>query len=109
MMAKHHGRFQMQVISTGAGADSPQNAFITWDKGGETRSVMSLLEAGRWEFHQSGNVQPFEAVNRYTSRRREDRLTRDTLVGYLRSVGADVTSTEFWSSKGDATYYLPFH
>ena len=55
---------------------------------GTVRTV-DLIEnnPGRWYFEAGGEVQPFEDVEAYGSRRRRDRFTEKMLVGYAAAVG----------------------
>lgn len=55
---------------------------------GYVRTV-ELIEnnPGRWYFEAGGEVQSFEDVEAYGSRRRRDRFTEEMLVGYAAAVG----------------------
>lgn len=52
-----------------------------------TRELASFAQDGRWSWHESGDPQPFEDLDRYSARRVRDRLDRALLVRYLESLG----------------------
>jgi hypothetical protein len=51
------------------------------------RTITSYAQDGRWTWHDSGDPQPFEDLDRYKARRIRDRLDRALLVRYLESLG----------------------
>jgi hypothetical protein len=54
-----------------------------------------------WRFDQGGEVQPFEDLNRYKSRRVRDRFDADMLAVYLRSLDIQCDREEWFT--GNAT------
>lgn len=63
------------------------------------RSLAAHCADGRWSWHEHGDVQPFEQVERYSARRKRDRLDRPLLVSYLSAMEIDVDGADFF---GDA-------
>jgi hypothetical protein len=57
---------------------------------GEVRTVAAVAEDGRWSWHASGPVQPYERADAYASASVPDRLTREMLVEYLEALGIAV-------------------
>jgi hypothetical protein len=57
---------------------------------GNTRWIQASDQDSRWEFDASGPARPFEEPQRYTARRKADRLTLDQLERYLAGVGVPV-------------------
>ncbi len=64
------------------------------------RSVAAISDDGRWEFHQGGQVQEFEDVERYSARRIKDRFTGEMLERYLKAMGIDAYNPEFYLPHG---------
>ena len=63
----------------------------------QVRTISAYAADGRWSWHESGEVQPFERVDRYAARRKADRLDRDLLVGYLDALGIRVDDPRFYA------------
>jgi hypothetical protein len=57
---------------------------------GDTRWIQASDQDTAWEFDASGPARPFEEPQRYTARRKADRLTFDQLERYLAGVGVPV-------------------
>ena len=81
---------------------------------GYVRTV-ELIEnnPGRWYFEAGGEVQPFEDVEAYGSRRRRDRFTEEMLAGYAAAVGLRPWDESFYRNPSylvtsDATVHYPF-
>jgi hypothetical protein len=55
---------------------------------------------GRWQFDASGDVQPFEDLAAYRSRRLVDRLTPAMIAGYARALGAQPFDVDFYGHAG---------
>lgn len=62
------------------------------------RTLAAHAEDGRWSWHEFGEVQPFEATDRYLARRKQDRLDRALLVQYLGALGIRVDDAEFYAA-----------
>jgi hypothetical protein len=63
----------------------------------QLRSVAAgKYDTGRWEFHESGEPQPFEERDRYSARLIRDRLDRDMLLRYLGALGIRADDPDFW-------------
>lgn len=60
------------------------------------RTLAAHAEDGRWSWHESGEVQPFEVTDRYQARRKRDRLDRALLVEYLSSLEIKVDEPKFF-------------
>ena len=56
------------------------------------------FDSGRWEFHASGAVQPFEDTEAYERRRIRDRFTRTMLLDYLSALGIRADEPGFYTS-----------
>ena len=65
---------------------------------GDVRTLAAHAEDGRWSWHESGSTQPFEQTERYTARRKRDRLDRPLLVEYLNAMGIRVDDERFFGS-----------
>ena len=62
---------------------------------GYRRSIAALDDGGRWVFEESGERFPFEEVERYISRRKRDRFSREMLAGYLHHFGIELFRDAF--------------
>lgn len=60
------------------------------------RTLAAHCQDGRWSWHESGIVQPFEQPQRYGARVKRDRLDRPLLVEYLGALGIDVDDSAFY-------------
>lgn len=60
------------------------------------RTLAAHATDGQWIWHESGAVQPWERPDRYTARRKRDRLDRDLLAEYLSAIGIDVDDPAFY-------------
>lgn len=60
------------------------------------RTIAAHAEDGQWSWHASGALQPFERPERYTARRKRDRLDRPLLVSYLEALGIRVDDDGFY-------------
>jgi len=63
---------------------------------GGVRVLAAHCEDGRWQWHEYGEVRPFEHPDRYRSRRIRDRFDRELLVQYLGALGIRVEDPEFF-------------
>jgi len=63
------------------------------------RTLAAHCEDGRWSWHESGKLQPFETPSRYKVRLVRNRLDRTLLVSYLSALEIDVDDPTFF---GDA-------
>ena len=61
---------------------------------GYRRSIAAANDDG-WAFEESGERFPFEEVERYTSRRKRDRFTREMLTRYLHHFGIELFTDAF--------------
>lgn len=62
------------------------------------RSLAAHCEDGRWTWHASGQLQPFEHVERYGRRRVRDRLDRPLLMEYLTALGIEPDEPDFFGA-----------
>lgn len=62
---------------------------------GYRRSLAAANDGARWVFEESGERYPFEQIERYAERRKQDRFTREMLCDYLRHFGAELITDEF--------------
>jgi hypothetical protein len=60
------------------------------------RSIWATNDGGRWQFGSSGEIQPFEQVERYTARRIVDRLTSEMLAEYCEALGIRLFDQSFY-------------
>jgi hypothetical protein len=60
------------------------------------RTIAAHAEDGRWSWNASGPLQPFELPERYSARRKRDRLDRPLLVRYLEAIGLRVDDDAFY-------------
>jgi hypothetical protein len=60
------------------------------------RTVSAYAQDGRWSWHESGEPQPFEDLDRYQARLVRDRLDRALLVRYLSSFGIRADDPSFF-------------
>lgn len=51
------------------------------------RTLSATATDGRWEWYESGTPFDFEVTDRYTARRKRDRLDRELLLDYLEHLG----------------------
>ena len=105
LLAKKHEELQFQVLSSEEGASYPINRIEIWRKGCTVRTILAMKDSDRWLFSQEGVVESFEQPSLYKKRRIRDRLTREIIIQYLRSVGWDIERDDFWKSLGRVTYY----
>jgi hypothetical protein len=102
-LAEHMEVLAMRVCSTPHDAVYPG---VIWEvyapevRGGlpslgYRRSIAALDDGGRWVFEESGERFPFEEVERYTSRRKRDRFTRQMLARYLHHFGIELFTDAF--------------
>ncbi len=61
------------------------------------RSISAVQDSGRWEWKQSGSVQPFEEPGRYQERRVRDRFTPEMLERYAAGMGIRPFDDAFYS------------
>jgi hypothetical protein len=61
------------------------------------RAIAALAEDGRWSWEEFGEPLPFEHTERYTARRKRDRLDRALLVEYLHALGIAVDDQASYS------------
>lgn len=69
------------------------------------RSICSLNDGGKWKFIQVGEPLAFEKLDRYQSRRIQDRFDRDLLTEYLARFGIDFFSDEFYETSAPAILF----
>jgi len=61
------------------------------------RSVAAgKYDSGGWEFHSTGEIQPFEEADRYGAKSVRDRLDRAMLLRYLAALGINADAPNFW-------------
>lgn len=72
------------------------------------RSVSVVNDAGGWEFNTLGEVQSFEQVDRYATRRIADRLTAEMLEDYCRALGIDLFNEHFYGGAGVISHAYPW-
>jgi hypothetical protein len=65
---------------------------------GYVRTISAYAEDGRWSWRESGSIQSFEQIERYTVRRKRDRLDRPLLVEYLKALRIHVDDARFFGS-----------
>jgi hypothetical protein len=60
------------------------------------RYIVAMNDGGKWKFEASGNVQPFERVERYKARRIRDRFTDELLEDYCQALGIRLFDPKFY-------------
>lgn len=60
------------------------------------RSVALIHDGYKWDFETSGEPFPFEQTERYKARRKTDRFTPEMLDTYLKELGIDAFSEDFY-------------
>jgi hypothetical protein len=65
------------------------------------RSLSASATDGRWAWYASGSPLPFEQTERYSARRKRDRLDRELLLAYLAALGIPVEDDSY----GEATLH----
>jgi hypothetical protein len=60
------------------------------------RSIAAANDGGSWVFHTSGEIQPFEQVEKYRAPRISDRFTPEMLESYCRAMGIDPFNESFY-------------
>lgn len=60
------------------------------------RSVAAVHNGDRWEFVATGEPQPYEELDRYRSRRIQDRLTPEMIERYCRALGIEAFDPAFY-------------
>ncbi|MCA9674804.1 MAG: hypothetical protein H6709_06670 [Kofleriaceae bacterium] len=83
---------------------SQVQSLTVWDDRAEIRHVHVLQDDARWDFMQSGTPLPWENVEKYRSRAKRDRLSREMLIGYANALGWPIDADGFWSADGDALW-----
>ncbi len=64
------------------------------------RSIAVAYDGKKWAFAAEGEVQPFEQVERYSTRSIQDRFTPEMLENYLKSLGIHAFRQDFYSPDG---------
>jgi hypothetical protein len=64
------------------------------------RSISAVQDSGRWEWKQSGSVQPFEEVDCYEQRRVRDRFTPQMLERYAAALEIRPFDDSFYAAAG---------
>jgi hypothetical protein len=64
------------------------------------RSISAVQDSGRWEWKESGSVQPFEEIECYQQRRVRDRFTPQMLEQYAAALEIRPFDDTFYSTKG---------
>lgn len=82
----------------------PCNAMRIYEGGKEVRYVRAMLDSDRWDFFEKGESLPFEEESNYRKHRIKDRVNKQLLLGYLKSLKLDVYVDSFWMSQSSATY-----
>jgi hypothetical protein len=98
LVAREHESYQMQIISTRADVEYPQNRIEIWNNGESKRVVMAMRDSDRWEFVQDGIPENFEDLTLYTNRIKRKRLDRAVLVKYAQRAGFEIAQSGFWRS-----------
>jgi len=62
---------------------------------GYRRAIAAANDGGRWTFDESGVRYPFEQIERYAARRKQERFTGEMLRDYLRHFGIELFTDEF--------------
>lgn len=62
------------------------------------RTLAADAVDGRWSWDESGTVQPFEHLSRYTARRVRDRFDRPLLIEYLAALGIRADDAGFYGA-----------
>lgn len=60
------------------------------------RTLAAHATDGRWTWHESGTLQSWEQPDRYSARRKRDRLDRVLLVQYLTAIGISIDDPAFY-------------
>jgi hypothetical protein len=105
LLAREHGRFQLQVKSTRLPVEWAQHFIQVWNGGEEIRLVRAMRDSDGWEFFQKGEPQDFEEKDLYARRIIRQRLDREAISRYLGRIGWDIAEQSFWESDTDATYF----
>jgi hypothetical protein len=105
LIEKEHRAYQIQIISTGADIEFPQNRLETWMDGESKRVVMVMRDSDNWIFFQKGRQEPFEDTELYKARTKRKRLDREIIIEYMKLAGYDLTNDSFWRTSGEAIYY----
>jgi hypothetical protein len=101
---------ELQVLArTSIDREYPLTDFQVWQDGHSVRYVRSMRDNPSWEFYARGTPLGFEEPNRYRARRIRDRLTRDSLVAYLRKLGWDLEDSGFGVARLPAEYLTEHH
>ena len=64
------------------------------------RAIAAANDGGRWVFHSSGTLQPFEEPERYTAGRIADRFTAEMLEEYCAALGVRYVDPDFYGPNG---------
>src|SRR5262245_14910494 len=72
------------------------------------RSVSLINDEGGWEFNTVGTEQPFELVERYSTRKLADRFTPQMLEDYCRALGINLFDEDFYGGAGVITHASPW-
>jgi hypothetical protein len=73
--------------------------------GDTVRTVYSMLDGDKWKFFEKGERLPFEKPEYYTKRKIRDRLPNELILSYLKELGWDAESPDFWRSEQPAHYF----
>ncbi|MEX0725019.1 MAG: hypothetical protein WD065_02035 [Planctomycetaceae bacterium] len=70
------------------------------------RSISVINEGRRWRFDQGYEPLPFENLEAYQAKRIRDRFTPEMLIDYLRQLGIEAYSPQFYTDR--CALYHPF-
>lgn len=74
----------------------------------DVRTIAATATDGRWQWHEEGEVQPWEQSDRYSARVTRTRLDRPLLVTYLAALGIRVDEPDFFHEARAVRQLVPW-
>ena len=94
-----------QVRCTVADEEFPMASFELWSEHRSKRAVSCMKDdRGKWIFTSVGEPLEFEERTAYKRHRTADRLSPKMVVAYMKALGWDVESPQFWQSNRPGVY-----
>ena len=100
---KYNRRCIRVILQRGVRIEESYCGFEYFQESGQRR-IVHVIHDEKWQFYQEGEVQPFENPTYYEQPRVSERLTPAIIQEYLKTLGWDLQSEDFWHSD-EAAYF----
>jgi hypothetical protein len=104
LMRHLNRRFHIRYFSAHLSRDHKKEGICRFEHADEAEAqrVVHVILDRAWEFHEQGEVLPFENKSYYQRCRIAERLTPTIVIEYLKALGWNLEDEGFWKSKGEA-------